>query len=164
MQHTVYFRAFKKSVQIMACALLLSQLSGCSMPVCCGPPPASDPLEQLNRADRIDSPVMATLLQQADERIGQKQWSQAASILERALRINSRQGEAWSRLALVSLQQGRFKQAIERARRSSSYAGDNTALLGANWQLMAQAYEQLGQGEKAQQARQKSQQYRESWF
>ncbi len=163
MQHTVYFRAFKKSVQIMACALLLSQLGGCSMPVCCAPP-ALDPLEQLNRADRIDSPVMGTLLQQADARIGQQQWSQAASILERALRINSRQGEVWSRLALVSLQQGRFKQAIERARRSSSYAGDNTALLAANWQLMAQAYEQLGQEEKAQQARQKSQQYRESWF
>jgi len=113
----------------------------------------------MHQAENIHSPVLVSLLKQADIFIKQQQWDRATVVLERAQRINNRQTGVWSRLAWISLQQHNAPQAIERARRANLYAANHHPLLAANWQLIAEAYAALKQPKRAAQAKQKSQQY-----
>ena len=159
MQYIVNFRAHQRFLQLAVVGVFLLHINACSIPVCCAPTPAQDPMGMVLQADDIDSPVLLSLLKQADDFISQQQWDRATTVLERAQRINNRQAEVWSRLAWISLQQNKVQQAIERARRANSYAVNNHELLAANWQLIADAYTALNQPQKALRAEQKSRQY-----
>jgi len=143
--------------------VLLLQINACSMPVCCAPEP-QDSMGLMRQSENIDSPVLLSLLKQADVFIKRQQWDKASVVLERAQRINNRQAAVWSRLAWVSMQQGKAQQAIERARRANTYALHNKKLLAANWRLIAAAYGLLKQRDKAALAKQKSQQYAEGMY
>jgi cytochrome c-type biogenesis protein CcmH/NrfG len=104
------------------------------------------------------SPAMQKLLEQSDQSINAQNWTQAVAVLERALRINPKQAEAWSRMAVVYLGKNQPEQSINMAKRSNSYANRNTALKSYNWLLMSRAYDQLNQSQLAEQALLKSQQ------
>jgi tetratricopeptide (TPR) repeat protein len=112
----------------------------------------------LSRADSRLSPAMADLLQRADTAIEQQQWSSASGLLERALRINPRQAQAWSRMAVVKLGTGNPQQGLQMAKKSNRYAQEDEQLMAYNWLLMSRAHQQLGQAQQAQQALQRSRQ------
>ncbi|MCW9012928.1 MAG: tetratricopeptide repeat protein [Gammaproteobacteria bacterium] len=105
------------------------------------------------------TPAMAALIQQADEKIDYQQWPEAVVVLERALRINPKQAEAWTRMAVVYLGKLQPEQAIQMARKSNALASSDNALKSYNWTLMSRAYEQLDQTDKASHAAEQSRQY-----
>lgn len=63
----------------------------------------------------------------------------AAASLERALRIEPRNGWLWHRLAQIRLDQGRNDLAINLARKSSSLAAGDQELVRANRELIRRA-------------------------
>ena len=69
---------------------------------------------------------------------------QAASSLERALRIEPRNPHLWQELARVRMKQGDYAQVESVAARSNSWAGDDSRLRAENWRLIAQAREARG--------------------
>lgn len=71
----------------------------------------------------------------------------AASLLERAVRVEPRHPLPWNRLARVRLAQSRFGLAEELAKKSNALAGSDRALQRANWQMIAEA--QRAQGNSA---------------
>lgn len=81
---------------------------------------------------------------------------QAAASLERALRIDPKNALLWHRLAVIRLQQGHWDQAITLARKSNFLSGIDYELQSGNWEVIALAYEALGQSGKAREARKKS--------
>ena len=115
--------------------------------------PASTGIQR--QTDRL-SPAMASLIQQADTKINYEQWPEAIAILERALRINPKQAEAWTRMAVVYLGKLEPEQAMQMAKKSNALAARDTALQAYNWKLIARAYEQMNQPDKARHAAGKS--------
>lgn len=111
-----------------------------------------DPLRHTQATDQGISrqtsnlpPAVAILIKQADLKIEQKQWSSAISMIERALRISSRQAEVWTRMAIAHLGNDNAEQAIHMAKRSNGYAGNDFKLKSYNWLLMSRAYYKLNQ-------------------
>jgi len=108
------------------------------------------------------SPAITSLLQKADQSIEKQQWQQAISSLERALRINGKQAEVWTRLAVVYLGQYNPQQSIHMARRSNSYSRNNKSLQAYNWLLISRAYTLMQREDLANDASQKSQQLQQA--
>lgn len=104
------------------------------------------------------SAAIKPLISAADAHIKNREWSKSITILERALRINKRQAETWARMALAYKGKNEFEQAIQMAKRSNSYASQNTDLKAYNWQLISDAYLKLNKLDKSQAAAIKSQQ------
>jgi len=123
----------------------------------------SQPVSQgIERSVSNLSPAIASLLQKADQSIEKQQWQQAIASLERALRINGKQAEIWTRLAVVYLGQYNPQQSIHMARRSNSYSRNNKSLQAYNWLLMSRAYMLMQREELANEAMQKSQQLKQA--
>lgn len=68
----------------------------------------------------------------------------AATALERALRIEPRNAALWHELALVRMSQGQFEQAGSLATKSNTLAGANKSLRARNWRLIAEVRTQAG--------------------
>lgn len=79
-----------------------------------------------------------SLLAKADTQEQVKQWERAAAYLERALRIEPRNGYLWHRLARVRLQQGQYGQAGNLIQKSNALAGNDPELKLKNQQLLEQ--------------------------
>jgi len=90
------------------------------------------------------SPVVSSLVSTAGDQRRVGNWAGAASSLERALRIEPRNGRLWSRLAHIRYDQQAWKKAIQLAAKSNTLSGGNSNLLRENWVLMANAYDNLG--------------------
>ena len=117
----------------------------------------SQPASQgLQRSLTNLSPAIASLLQKADQSIEKQQWQQAIASLERALRINGKQAEVWTRLAVVYLGQYNPQQSIHMAKRSNSYSRNNQSLQAYNWLLISRAYTLMQNQYLADEASQKS--------
>ena len=102
---------------------------------------------------RAAEPVILALMNEADSYAQQGDTARASSTIERALRIEPRNALLWQRLAKVRLQQQQWQQAIALARKSNALAAQNRQLQSENWGIIAQAYEKLGQPDKAREAR-----------
>ena len=137
----------KHTLSMMCCCLALTS---CALP--------TQSVDPYSTQSVTLSPAMQKLLEQSDQSINAQNWTQAVAVLERALRINPKQAEAWSRMAVVYLGKNQPEQSINMAKRSNSYANRNTTLKSYNWLLMSRAYEQLNQSQLAEQALLKSQQ------
>ena len=98
------------------------------------------------------------LISQADQAMANNDWYSAISTLERALRINPKQAETWSRLSVANYGGQQYQQAIQMARRSNSHITNNNSLKAYNWLMMSRAYEQLGNMALSKQAADTSQQ------
>jgi len=75
-------------------------------------------------SERSVPPVVSSLLRQSDEASEQGEWSKAESLLQRALRINPKNPVLWNKMAGVKLQQGKFGQAVQFAKKSNSVSSD----------------------------------------
>lgn len=91
---------------------------------------------------RSGSAVVA-LLDNAGQQTRSGDLDAAAAALERALRLEPRNAEVWSRLAGIRLQQSQFDQAINLASKSNTLAGNNPTLVARNNRIIAQARQQL---------------------
>lgn len=121
--------------------------------------PASRGIE---RSTHNLSPAIAALINKADMAIERQQWQRAVASLERALRINGKQPEVWTRMAVVYLGQYNPQQAIHMAKRSNSYARTNNELRAYNWLLISRAYTLMQRHELADEAAMKSQQLQQA--
>jgi tetratricopeptide (TPR) repeat protein len=99
--------------------------------------------------------VIAALINDAKELSNQGHSEKAAATIERALRIEPKNALLWHQLATVRMQQEQWQQAIVMARKSNALAGNNKQLKSDNWALIAAAYDNLGNKEKANNARNK---------
>jgi len=90
------------------------------------------------------SPVVRKLLATAGNQRRVGDWGGAASSLERALRIEPRNGRLWSQLAQIRYDQKSWNKAIQLAAKSNTLSGGNNDLLRENWILMANSYDALG--------------------
>jgi tetratricopeptide (TPR) repeat protein len=87
------------------------------------------------------------------------QYKQAAALLERALRINSRNSILLSNLAQVRFAQKNWKRAINLAKKSNKFAGNNKKLRVDNWALITQACERMRDFRCSKRARRKTQKW-----
>ena len=82
--------------------------------------------------------AVTSLMAKADTQVQQKQWERAAAYLERALRIEPRNGYLWHRLARVRMQQGQIELAKNLVQKSNALAGMDEDLKLNNAQLLEQ--------------------------
>jgi Tfp pilus assembly protein PilF len=82
--------------------------------------------------------AVTSLLAKAYTQVQQKQWERAAAYLERALRIEPRNGYLWHRLARVRMQQGQIELAKNLVQKSNALAGMDEDLKLNNAQLLEQ--------------------------
>jgi len=99
--------------------------------------------------------VIIALLEDSDRLSRQGQSIKAAATIERALRIEPRNGLLWQRLSKVRFQQQQWKQSIAMAKKSNVLLKSNRKMKSENWNLIAEAYEKLGEYSKADEARNK---------
>ena len=86
-----------------------------------------------------ESVAIAGLMDSARSDAAAGRLAEAASTLERALRIEPRNPRLWQELARIRLQQGDFPQAESLAQRSNSWAGSDGALRAENARIIEQA-------------------------
>jgi len=101
--------------------------------------PVSDSVPAHAPAPPMGSAAVASLVNGARTDAAAGRLVQAASSLERALRIEPRNPHLWQELARVRLMQGDYAQAESVAARSNSWAGADSRLRAENWRLIAQA-------------------------
>ena len=107
-----------------------------------------------NLAMANQSAVISNLMQSADTAYTERRWEEAASVLERALRIEPGNGLLWQRLAEVRFAQGDYLQTVQLASKSDALAGTNRILRTDNLILMIEAYEAMGDFDRADALRQ----------
>ncbi len=100
------------------------------------------------------SPVITNLMQSADMAYTERRWEDAASVLERALRIEPANGLLWQRLAEVRFAQGDYLQTVQLASKSDALAGTSRTLRTDNLILMIESYEAMGDFDRADSLRQ----------
>jgi len=75
-------------------------------------------------SERSVPPVVSSLLRKSDEAVEQGEWSKAEVLLQRAMRIAPKNAVLWNKMAGVKLQQGKFTQAVQFAKKSNSVSSD----------------------------------------
>jgi len=124
----------------------------CVLLAACAGVPTQDPAATAPTG----KPVVVALAADADRARRAGDHEQAAEYIERALRIEPADAGLWYRLAEVRFAQGRYDQAVNFASKSNSLAGADSAQRRRNWSLIADAWQRLGQTEKADSARRKA--------
>jgi len=112
-------------------------LSGCVTQQAIPPAPQSG-----SEAPALQSPTLgsaSTLYSQANMSLTQGRYQQAELLLERALRIEPRNGDYWYMMAKVKYQQNLYGQAVQFCLKSKSLAGRNSELVRLNDELIAKA-------------------------
>lgn len=124
-----------------------------SVAVEAAPTVAPVPAPAPDRAEPPPSPAALALAAQSEQALAAGDLRLAGVQLERALRIAPRDASLWNRLAQVRLQQGEYQQAERMAERSLQLALGDRNLELANWRVILQAREALGDTEGARRAR-----------
>ncbi len=83
------------------------------------------------------------LMAQADQFAANGEHSQAIALLERAVRIEPRNGHAWLRLARLHFASGDLNKAEQFARRAMQFAGSDKMLKRACQELLDKVSQQL---------------------
>ncbi len=112
-----------------------------------------DSYSRSDKPSAANETVILALVNEARSHAATGRTDRAAAAIERALKIEPANASLWHELARVRLQQQRWQQAIVLARKSNSLAGNDPALQSANWGIIAQSYEALGEIQKALEAR-----------
>ncbi|MCK4587211.1 MAG: tetratricopeptide repeat protein [Gammaproteobacteria bacterium] len=105
---------------------------------CAGSPQPEIPMMDI-KSEQDTGRATSSLLAKVDIEEEVQNWERAASLLERALRIEPRNAQLWHRLAQVRLQQGQYYLAASLAQKSSALAGDDIQLQEKNTRLQKQA-------------------------
>jgi predicted Zn-dependent protease len=99
------------------------------------------------KSDMSGNKAVIALLDRAQTDNDSGQREAAGASLERALRIEPRNPWLWLELAQVRLAQGQYEQAITLAGKSNSFAGHQSRVQAANWQVIGKA--RVAQGDSA---------------
>jgi len=99
-----------------------------------------------------DNRAVIALLDRARLDTGSGQREAAGASLERALRIEPRNGWLWHELAQLRLAQGQYAQAIALAQKSISFAARERRLQAMNWRVIGNARVAQGNPAGAEQA------------
>jgi tetratricopeptide (TPR) repeat protein len=118
--------------------------------------PQAKPTAPPRRDEVVSSPAALALMDEAEANLRSGQLDNAASMLERAIRIQPRNPKLWQQLAEVRLRQQQPGLAEELAQKSNSLARGNTALVQKNWTLIAAARRLKGDPAGAAEADQKA--------
>ena len=94
------------------------------------------------------STAVVALLDTARQQTRAGKLDNAAATLERALRLEPRNAELWTRLAEVRLQQGQLDQAAGLAAKSNNLAGNNAGLITRNLKIIEQVRARKGAPKK----------------
>lgn len=120
-------------------------------------PSESEPPAPVRQPPRHAAPpAVNALLEESEAAAQDGQWDNAASTLERAIRIQPRNPILWSRLATTRLQQHQYQVAEDLAKKSNVFAAGDKALIQQNWRLIAQARREKGDSEGAKDAAEKA--------
>ncbi|MGF1548090.1 MAG: tetratricopeptide repeat protein [Thiotrichales bacterium] len=117
------------------------------------PATADDAAVVAPQASAPRNPVVVSMLSAADQYQQSGDLERASSSVERGLRVAPRDAHLWQRLARIRLQQGRYQQAEEMAKKSSSLAQGDRGLVAQNWLVIAEARGRLGDTSGATDAR-----------
>jgi len=101
-------------------------------------------------------PAVLALLTEAERQLGAGQADGAAATLERAIRIKPKSAELWSKLARVRMQQSRFDQAEQLAKKSNVLARGERALTARNWSIIAESRRLRGDRQGAEDAQRRA--------
>jgi len=96
------------------------------------------------RGSSTGTSAVKALLLRAKVDIVAARYEEAASRLERAIRIEPRNAEVWHQLARVNDKQGKHASSITMAQKSNRYTAINSPLEKANWSLIKQASKAAG--------------------
>ncbi len=118
--------------------------------------PSVSPAERQSVPLPQEGKAAGTLLASARQHMQAGRASQAEMALERALRLEPRNARLWHEMAQVKFAQRNFAQTVQFCLKSNSLAGRDQDLRRRNWQLLEQAYEELGEADKAREARDKA--------
>lgn len=100
-------------------------------------------------------PAVAGLEKEIDTQMAAQHYAEAATILERAIRIQPKNPELWHVLALARLRQNQAGQAEDLAKKSNLLAKSHAAITKLNWQVIAEARRQQGNYQGSMDAAQK---------
>ncbi len=104
--------------------------------------PMAPPIQ--GTVDAGSTPVVLALLADVDAFEQAGRFDQAASRVERGLRISPKDARLWQRLAEIRLQQRRYEQVVATAKKSNGLARGNAPMQAKNWLLIAEARDQMG--------------------
>jgi len=108
-------------------------------------------------SQRIPSaPPTADLLGEAEQALQRGNYNLAELQVERALRIDPRNGQAWHLMARIRYGQINYGQTVQFCFKSNTFAGHDHSLRRQNWMLLEKAYIMLGEMAKAKEARHKA--------
>lgn len=93
---------------------------------------------------RPPSTAVVALLDTATQQTRAGKLDNAAATLERALRLEPRNAELWTRLAEVRLKQGQLDQAASLAAKSNNLAGNNAGIITRNLKIIEQVRARKG--------------------
>jgi hypothetical protein len=99
----------------------------------------SNELAPFQAASRGDNPAVLALLEAAEQALREGQPAQAATLLERALRVEPRNPAVWHYLGLARHELGDYEQAEAMAAKSLGLSAGDRGLRGRNARLMAGA-------------------------
>lgn len=105
----------------------------------------------------LQNPGVRDLLAQAREAERGGDLERAATLLERALRIQPRDPELLQQMAEIQLARNQFEQALSFAARSFDVGPKVGELCARNWRTVGEAREELGDMPGAEEARQRAQ-------
>lgn len=94
----------------------------------------------------------ASLIETGRKQLAAGHPDQAETTLERAIRIDPRNPVVWHTMAQVQYDQGNFAKVVQFCLKTNTLLPQASPLRRANWQLLADAYQQLGETAKAQEA------------
>jgi len=168
---------------LIAGLMMLTALGGCALPPPYQPPkpappapvqPAPPPAETQPappppvEAPPAPAPVVReptlnpaskALIAQAQAQAAAKNYSVAASVLERALRIEPENPLVWIELGKVRQAEGNFVQAENMGRKAVSMASSAPKARSSAWLLIAESYRSRGRNMEAEEAKAKAQSF-----
>lgn len=107
------------------------------------PTPAPLPPQEPAGIYRPKTGPAGALYASAQQALDSGSYQQAEMAMERALRIEPRNGHYWYTMAQVKYRQGQYSQAVHFCSKSKSFAGRNTQLLRVNDELIQRAQQQM---------------------
>lgn len=108
----------------------------------------------------IDESIITTptaeLMSDAEQALERGDYNQAELQMERAMRVDPRNGRIWHLMARIRYEQGDYGQTVQFCLKSNTLANHDRILMRQNWVLLEKAYTMLGETIKADDARHKA--------
>ena len=104
---------------------------------------------------KLSTPA-AELLNDAEQALESRDYDRAELQMERAIRMDPRNGQAWHFMARIRYEQGDYDQTVQFCLKSNTLASHDRSLMKQNLILLEKAYTMLGETIKAEDARHKA--------